>query len=247
MEGLKEAFVLLDTSILMRDSADELRQIRAELHPELPEYLPGFTSGCTASVCLLKNNVFYAANIGDTRCVLCRNGKAYPLSVDTKPEDERETARIEKAGGTVTRGRINMLINVSRAFGDHMFKSKPELSVLQQMIIPLPDVITEQYHSDTDPFMVLMCDGIWNSMTNEEVIQFVAQRIKTKSLRAITEEIVNKILPKVMPPSGIKGKDNMTIVIVKINNPDKRPQNGRSQSKSSVRSNLHWNLRCHSS
>ena len=55
-----------------------------------------------------------------------------------------------------------------------------------------------------------------SSLTNEEVISFVAKRIATKKLSEITEEIIDKILPKVMPPSGIKGKDNMTIVIIKF-------------------------------
>ncbi|KAI2811580.1 hypothetical protein RDWZM_003658 [Blomia tropicalis] len=217
VEGLKEAFVLLDNSMLIRESIQELREIRQEMHPELPEYAPGITSGCTAVVCLLKNNVFYCANIGDTRCVLCRNGKAYPLSNDTKPEDPAETARIEKAGGTVVRGRINTLINVSRAFGDHMFKNKQSLRVHEQMIIAVPDVIVERFNESTDQFMVLMCDGIWNSMANEEVISFIHKRIKTKKLSSITEEIADKILPKVMPTSGIKGKDNMTIVIIRFN------------------------------
>lgn len=87
IDGLKEAFLLLDSSILMKDSVAELQAIRREMHPELPEYAPGFTSGCTAVVCLLKKNVFYCANIGDTRCVLCRSNRALPLSIDTKPED----------------------------------------------------------------------------------------------------------------------------------------------------------------
>lgn len=84
------------------------------------------------------------------------------------------------------------------------------------MIIALPDVIIEKYNENTDPFLVLMCDGIWNSMTNGEVVEFVAKNIKTKPLSKITEEIVDKLLPKLMPPIGIKGKDNMTIMIIKL-------------------------------
>lgn len=80
-EGLKEAFCLLDGQLLLVESLNELRHIRRTAHPELPEYRPGITSGCTAVACLLKKHTFYCASIGDTRCVLCRNGKAFPLSV----------------------------------------------------------------------------------------------------------------------------------------------------------------------
>lgn len=43
------------------------------------------------------------------------------MSVDHKPEDEGETARITKAGGKITGdGRVNGGLNLSRAIG--MFK-----------------------------------------------------------------------------------------------------------------------------
>ncbi|OTF77310.1 protein phosphatase 2C-like protein [Euroglyphus maynei] len=230
VDGLKEAFILLDNSMLLRESVNELREIRRMMHPNIPEYTPGFTSGSTAVVCLLKNNNFYCANIGDSRCVLSRNGRAVPLSVDTKPDDPQEMARIERAGGTVMRGRINMQINVSRAFGDHMYKCNPDLQLTEQMIIALPDVIVEPYNEKTDQFMVLMCDGIWNSMTNEDVIQYIGRRIRTDRLSQITEDIIRKILPEEMPERGIQGKDNMTIVIVKFINQATMMMMGQQQS-----------------
>lgn len=59
------------------------------------------------------------ANAGDSRCVLCRAGKAVDLSIDHKPEDEAERNRIEKAGGNVTvSGRVNGGLNLSRAIGN---------------------------------------------------------------------------------------------------------------------------------
>lgn len=40
----------------------------------------------------------FVANAGDSRCVLCRNGKTIEMSFDHKPEDEEESLRITKAG-----------------------------------------------------------------------------------------------------------------------------------------------------
>ena len=58
------------------------------------------------------------ANVGDSRCVLCRNGVAIDMSVDHKPDDDKELKRIENAGGKVTTdGRVNGGLNLSRALG----------------------------------------------------------------------------------------------------------------------------------
>lgn len=216
VEGLKEAFLLLDNSIITDEAREELTEIRRANHPELPANLPGITSGTTAVVCLIKEGAFYVANVGDSRCVLARAGVVMPLSEDTKPESAEETARIERAGGVVCRGRINSQINVSRAFGDHLYKLNPTLKITEQMIIPLPEVVVMP-RSPNDQFLVLMCDGIWNTLTNEEVVAFVAKRMtKGAKLGKITEAVIKQVLPEKMPPSGIKGKDNMTFMIVRL-------------------------------
>lgn len=83
---------------------------------------PGKASGCTAVVALLnmKNKQIIVANAGDSRCIICRAGKALEMSFDHKPEDEIEFERIKKAGGRVTLdGRVNGGLNLSRAIGDH--------------------------------------------------------------------------------------------------------------------------------
>eukprot|EP01048_Picozoa_sp_COSAG05_P030271 COSAG05_NODE_10419_length_566_cov_1.089936_1_plen_96_part_00 len=41
------------------------------------------------------------ANVGDSRAVLCRGGRAQRLSEDHKPNRRDERKRIEKAGGCV--------------------------------------------------------------------------------------------------------------------------------------------------
>ena len=50
---------------------------------------------------------------------MCRDGKAYEMSADHKPEDEIELNRIKNAGGKVTPdGRVNGGLNLSRAIGN---------------------------------------------------------------------------------------------------------------------------------
>lgn len=152
---------------------------------------PGKASGCTAVVALMSGRDLYVANAGDSRCVVCREGKVVEMSFDHKPEDEIELARIRKAGGRVTLdGRVNGGLNLSRAIGDHGYKVNKDLTAEEQMISALPD-LKRLTLEPSDEFMVLACDGIWNYMTNEEVVGFVKQRIDAGklSLSQICEEV----------------------------------------------------------
>jgi len=123
---------------------------------------PGKDSGCTAVLAALHGNQLYVANAGDSRCVLSRRGKAIDMSIDHKPEDDVERERIEKAGGKVTGdGRVNGGLNLSRAFGDHAYKTNPEFNLKEQMITAFPDIKKATIKPGRDEFMVLACDGIW--------------------------------------------------------------------------------------
>jgi serine/threonine protein phosphatase PrpC len=75
--------------------------------------------------------------------------------------------------------------------------------------------------TDDDEFVVLGCDGIWDCLTNEKAVEFVRERIDTKSLTAIGIEMLDSII-SVNPQTtqGIGG-DNMTILIVDLQ-PQKR-------------------------
>ena len=52
---------------------------------------------------LIINNKIYAINLGDSRALYSRNGgqEFYQITRDHKPNDLKEKARIEKAGGKV--------------------------------------------------------------------------------------------------------------------------------------------------
>ncbi|EDW72083.1 uncharacterized protein Dwil_GK10630 [Drosophila willistoni] len=178
---------------------------------------PGKDSGCTAVVCLLNGRDLYVANAGDSRCVVSRNGRAIEMSLDHKPEDLEETTRITKAGGRVTLdGRVNGGLNLSRALGDHAYKTNLDLPAEAQMISPLPD-IKKLIITPEDEFMVLACDGIWNYMTSEEVVTFVRSRLKDedKKLSKVCEELFDNCLAPDTMGDGT-GCDNMTAVIVKF-------------------------------
>lgn len=95
-------------------------------------------AGSTASTAVLVGDRLLVANVGDSRAVICRAGKAIALSTDHKPNRKDERQRIEKAGGVVMWAgtwRVGGVLAVSRAFGDRLLKqyvvAEPELQVYQ--------------------------------------------------------------------------------------------------------------------
>jgi protein phosphatase 1G len=132
-----------------------------------------------------------------TRCVVCRDGVALEMSQDHKPEEEVEARRIVAAGGKVTsEGRVNGGLNLSRAIGDHSYKQNSTLPLKDQMITSLPDVEYALLNPLTDKFLVLACDGIWNSMTSQQVVDFVGERIKNPKLKLsdICEQVSSAVI-----------------------------------------------------
>lgn len=193
----------------------------------------GRDSGCTCILALyqkVKKQVL-AANIGDSRCVISRAGLAIDMSFDHKPEDEIELKRIIKAGGFLTDdGRVKGGLNLSRAFGDHMYKDNTKLELKDQMITAFPDI---KYHNvtDEDEFMILACDGIWNVMTNQEAVDFVRDRLeKDTKISDILEEMFDSCLAPDTSGDGC-GCDNMTGMIIQLNPKTKNSKRPRSDDE----------------
>uniref|UniRef100_A0A915D710 protein-serine/threonine phosphatase n=1 Tax=Ditylenchus dipsaci TaxID=166011 RepID=A0A915D710_9BILA len=137
---------------------------------------------------------------GATACLaLLFKDKALDLSVDHKPEDTLEKSRIEKAGGIVSEdGRVNGGLNLSRALGDHYYKQNSEVPFEKK-----------------DTLLIIACDGIWNSLSSQEVVDFISKRLGTTALKEIGAQICDHCCAADTSGDGT-GCDNMTIIIVDL-------------------------------
>lgn len=213
--------------LLQPDSSDEEQTAESEEEKKSRYKLTrdvkneGFDSGTTAVVCVVHKGEIVVANVGDSRCVLSRQGEAYPLSFDHKPGDEGELKRINKAGGTVgPDGRVNAGLNLSRAIGDHIYKRNKKFPLEEQMISAMPDINSTTLQPG-DNFILLACDGIFNVMDNQEAITFVQNRLDKvdlskdgpPALARICEELCDGCLADDTHNDG-SGCDNMTAIIV---------------------------------
>jgi len=160
-------------------------------------------TGCTATVCLIQENKMYFANAGDSRIVLSKKGIAYPMTIDHKPDLDSEKNRIYKAEGWVAEGRVKGNLNLSRSFGDMEYKQNKKLKPEEQMITAYPDLVEENLTDDCD-FIILGCDGIWDCKTNQEAVDFVADRLK-KDSNAKLSSIIESLLDQIVAPDIYTG------------------------------------------
>ncbi|KAK3737911.1 hypothetical protein RRG08_028536 [Elysia crispata] len=189
--GIKKGFLSLD------------EKMRA-----LPEVVSGEDkSGSTAVCSIVSPKHIFFANCGDSRAVLCRNGKCAFATTDHKPVNPIEKDRIQKAGGSVMIQRVNGSLAVSRALGDFEYKNVEGKGPCEQLVSPEPEIFVEDRNPE-DQFLVLACDGIWDVMSNNELCEFIEHRMRiTNSLEEVCNQVVDTCL--------IKGsRDNMSIVLI---------------------------------
>ncbi|KAL1811061.1 hypothetical protein DCAR_0623174 [Daucus carota subsp. sativus] len=196
----------------------------------------GPTSGSTACVAIVRNNEVCVANAGDSRCVISRKGQAYNLSRDHKPELEVERERILKAGGFIHAGRVNGSLNLARAIGDMEFKQNKFLPAERQIVTANPDINIIEL-CDDDDFIVLACDGIWDCMTSQQLVDFIHEQLQSESkLSTICERVLNRCLAP--STAGGEGCDNMTMILVQFKKPIKSAVPADEEASASYESDV---------
>ena len=150
-------------------------------------------SGSCAVIILMVDNKIYVANVGDSRCILSmKNGKKYvEATKDHKPNFPNEIKRISKYGGNIyqTETVINNINNpkingkvligpyrvlpgrlsVSRTVGDVEAKYE-RFGGNPNVIIAEPEITTYDLNRNDIDFFILGCDGIYDQMESNEVL-----------------------------------------------------------------------------
>ncbi|KAL1499063.1 hypothetical protein AB1Y20_013578 [Prymnesium parvum] len=133
------------------------------------------SSGTTAVAALVSESHVVVANTGDSRAYLHRDGAVLRLSLDHKPDRVDEEARISRAGGWVSQGRVMHTLAVSRAIGDRDFKmlsfADGSLPFRESLVIAEPEIRVARL-ADGDE-LLLACDGLWDVLTPEQSFDFL--------------------------------------------------------------------------
>lgn len=152
-------------------------------------------------------------NLGDSRIIMCNEYNiSVPLSLDHKPHLFCEKERITLMGGSLEHSegddpRINGM-SVSRSFGD----------LDNKFISQLPDIF--DYNLSNEKFIIMGCDGVWDVLQNQDVVDFVLERIvelrdNNKQIIELKGRSENNIAQKLAEYAIKKGSlDNISVNII---------------------------------
>ena len=152
-------------------------------------------SGSCAIIVLTVDNECYVANVGDSRAIMSadKGKKLFLLSRDHRPNEDYEMQRIVKNGGGVYQTQhiqnvqfpgdskltqqlvlgphrvIPGRLSVSRTFGDIEAKH-PKYGGKEGVVIAQPEISQFTVRKDFHDFIVLGCDGIFDRLTNQQVL-----------------------------------------------------------------------------
>ncbi|MED6222388.1 hypothetical protein PIB30_063895 [Stylosanthes scabra] len=142
-----------------------------------------FCSGSTAVTIVKQGSNLFMGYIGDSRAVMGSKDSndsmvAIQLTVDLKPDLPREAERIKRCKGRVFAlqdepevPRVWLPFDdapglaMARAFGDFCLK--------EYGVISTPE-FSHRLLTDKDQFIVLASDGVWDVLSNEEVVEIVS-------------------------------------------------------------------------
>ncbi|KAL5268790.1 hypothetical protein ACHWQZ_G002589 [Mnemiopsis leidyi] len=189
---MEEGFVILD---------DYMRTI--------PPWKNGEDQSGTTAVCafITKTDII-CANCGDSRAIFSRAGDLKLVTRDHKPYNDDERRRIEKAGGSVMMQRVNGSLAVSRALGDYEYKSTQNMPSIEQQVSPQPEIFVLERDYEHDEFLVIACDGIWDVMSNQQVLEFVHKELTIREDRGqICDNLIEECFQR-------NSRDNMSVILV---------------------------------
>jgi serine/threonine protein phosphatase PrpC len=166
--------------------------------------------GSTCNIVCVYNyknkKIMTVINLGDSRCVICRNNIAMTLCVDHKPDWPCEYSRITKMGGQIVKdGPVYRIrdLSVSRAFGD---------TSAAPYVTHKPDVYKYKIN-EKDKFVVIACDGLWDVMSSQDVVNFVLKNCYDSSMKRINLE--NNIARSLAYNAiALNCNDNVTCIVV---------------------------------
>ncbi|EKX37165.1 hypothetical protein GUITHDRAFT_58537, partial [Guillardia theta CCMP2712] len=143
-------------------------------------------SGSTAVIALIVDDLLFVANVGDSRAILAHARERLAIvamSTDQTPGVKEEKERIESHGGVVYRdedaytgeqGPFRVWRRDLAGPGLAMSRSIGDAIAHDVGVTALPTV--KQYElKDSDRFLLLATDGVWDMLENSEVVDIAAR------------------------------------------------------------------------
>ena len=210
---------------------DLIKNIYLEINTNLllDENIDTTFSGSTCVSLIYSPQKIFCINLGDSRCILGKFDKKNniwyhkPLSNDHKPTIIEEKARILKSNGRIEpyKNENNFYIGpervwlkdedvpglaMSRSFGDDLAHT---IGVTCE-----PEIIEIEFNEE-DKFIILASDGIWEFMSNQEVVDIVKEFYMKNDLQGALFSLYKEASKRWIMEEEII--DDITLIIIYIN------------------------------
>ena len=185
---------------------------------------PRVTDGACVLACLLIDDTFYIAHVGDCRAVLCHTtGKVRALTRDHKPGiSQKEDKRVEVAGGKIMKSRsggesrvcaAGRRISVTRAIGDANLKKTIPAILSSHADVCIVNLKDEAAHW----ILVMASDGIWFRMGNVTVSSFLKRTRVTQQKGQDNSKSLAELLVREAYRRG--SFDNISAIVIALATP----------------------------
>ena len=218
----KQRWVFSGKDAKLTDISEILKLAFVNTHTKLLENeFDSQLSGATCTSIVISDTKAYIANVGDSRIVVGRrnpNGSysALQLSNDHKPDLPEEYDRI-----TQSKGRVFPFYNrEGNPLGPHRVwhpdHNYPGLAMSRSLgdyiahdygVSEEPEVTTYKIQKQ-DQFLILASDGVWEFMTNQEVIDIISDNI-FESCRQAADVVIERAYNQWVSPSFTTFKANI--------------------------------------
>jgi serine/threonine protein phosphatase PrpC len=141
--------------------------------------------------------VVYSANVGDSRVSLISPEHIIRLSYDHRTSDEKERKRILESGLEIIDDRINGTLMLTRIFGNYEYKNNIENEEDEEnsnsnnnnsnkgfICEPFISKINIDLNIENQ-FLILASDGIWDTITEEEIQNIIQYHNDTQQICSI--------------------------------------------------------------
>ncbi|KGN54420.1 probable protein phosphatase 2C 65 isoform X2 [Cucumis sativus] len=219
---------------------ESFKEVDQEL--SLDSSIDCFCSGTTAVTIIKQGEHLVVANVGDSRAVLCTRGDKHQhipiqLTVDHKPNIPCEAERIKNLQGRIIAEKEDPdIFRVWVPDGDYpglaMSRSVGDFCLKDYGLISTPQVSYRKL-TRKDEFIVLATDGIWDVLTNNQVINIVAS-VRNRSMAAkLVVKLAVREWKRRFPGSMI---DDCAVICLFFKNPPLLTKSMTSVGRRNVRS-----------
>ncbi|AES91864.2 putative protein-serine/threonine phosphatase [Medicago truncatula] len=203
---------------------------------EMGERLDLVSIGSCVLILLLHGNDLYTLNLGDSRAVLatCSNGdnmnqseklNAIQLTDSHTVENEAERARLlaehPDDHKVIIAGKVKGKLKVTRAFGVGYLKKKnlndALMGILRVRDLTSPPYISTQpslnVHkiSNSDQFVIVGSDGLFDFFSNEEAVKLVESYILNNSFGDPARFLIEQLVARAADSAGFSMEELMNV------------------------------------